>query len=418
MPNRKFIRPESAGGLVLIAAAVVALLLDNSPLAWLYDRLLGVPLAITLGQFGLEKPLLLWINDGLMAVFFLLVGLEIKREVLVGELSSRAKAALPLAAAVGGMVVPAAVFVLLNQGQAGNLSGWAIPAATDIAFALGILSLLGPRVPLSLKVLLTAIAIVDDLGAIVIIALFYTAGLSWISIALAAACGVGLLLLNRRGVTGYAPYVLVGIVMWVCVLKSGVHATLAGVALAMAIPLRTSGSVASSPLMRLEHSLQPWVAFMIMPVFAFANAGIPLVGMRWQDLLQPLTLGIALGLFVGKQLGVFLAARLAVGLGIAARPSGAGWSHVYGVALLAGVGFTMSLFIGTLAFDGVDQSTAVRLGVIVGSLLSGVSGYLVLHLSTRSVETQVASPDGSSSSSLPGRSATSPSWTEAGSSAS
>jgi NhaA family Na+:H+ antiporter len=391
MPIRKFIRLESAGGLVLMGAAAAALVLDNSPLAWLYDRLLGMPLAITIGEFGLKKPLLLWINDGLMAVFFLLVGLEIKREVLVGELSSRAKAALPLAAAVGGMVAPAAVFVLLNSGQPGNLAGWAIPAATDIAFALGILSLLGPRVPLSLKVLLTAIAIVDDLGAIVIIALFYTANLSWISIALAAACGVGLLVLNRKGVTGYAPYMLVGIVMWVCVLKSGVHATLAGVALAMAIPLRTAGPVESSPLMRLEHALHPWVAFMIMPVFAFANAGIPLLGMRWQDLLQPLTLGIALGLFVGKQLGVFLAARLAVALGIADRPSGAGWSQVYGVALLSGVGFTMSLFIGTLAFDGVDKATAVRLGVIVGSLLSGASGYLVLHFCARRVETTVTS---------------------------
>lgn len=391
MPIRKFIRLESSGGLVLMGAAAAALLLDNSPLAWLYDRLLGLPLAITIGQFGLEKPLLLWINDGLMAVFFLLVGLEIKREVLTGELSSRAKAALPLAAAVGGMVAPAVVFVALNYGQPENLSGWAIPAATDIAFALGILSLLGPRVPLSLKVLLTAIAIVDDLGAIVIIALFYTAQLSWISIALAALCALGLLVLNRKGVIGYTPYILVGIVMWVCVLKSGVHATLAGVVLAMAIPLRTAGPVAASPLMRLEHGLHPWVAFMIMPVFAFANAGIPLLGLRWPDLLQPLTLGIALGLFVGKQLGVFLAARLAVALGIADRPSGASWSHVYGVALLSGVGFTMSLFIGTLAFDGVSQATAVRLGVIAGSLLAGVSGYLVLHFSTRGVETTVAS---------------------------
>jgi NhaA family Na+:H+ antiporter len=391
MPIRKFIRLESSGGLVLIGAAAAALLLDNSPLAWLYDRLLGLPLAITIGQVGLEKPLLLWINDGLMAVFFLLVGLEIKREVLAGELSSRAKAALPLAAAAGGMVAPAVLFLLLNHGQPDNLSGWAIPAATDIAFALGILSLLGPRVPLSLKVLLTAIAILDDLGAIVIIALFYTAELSWISIALAAACGLGLLALNRTGVTTYAPYMLVGITMWVCVLKSGVHATLAGVALAMAIPLRTAGPVTDSPLMRLEHALHPWVAFMIMPVFAFANAGIPLLDIRWQDLLQPLTLGIALGLFVGKQLGVFLAARLAVALGIADRPSGASWPHVYGVALLSGVGFTMSLFIGTLAFDGVDKATAVRLGVIAGSLLAGVSGHLVLHLSTRKVETTVAS---------------------------
>jgi len=385
MPIRKFIRLESAGGIVLIGAAALALVLDNSPLAWLYDRLLQLPLAITIGDFGLQKPLLLWINDGLMAVFFLLVGLEIKREVLTGELSTRAKAALPLAAAVGGMAAPAAVFVLLNRGQPENLSGWAIPAATDIAFALGILSLLGPRVPLSLKVLLTAIAIVDDLGAIAIIALFYTANLSWVSLAFAAACGAGLFALNRLGVRGYAPYMLLGIVMWVCVLKSGVHATLAGVALAMAIPLRGAGPAADSPLMRLEHALHPWVAFLIMPVFAFANAGIPL-NIRWQDLMQPLTLGIALGLFVGKQFGVFLAARLAVALGIADRPSGAGWSQIYGVALLSGIGFTMSLFIGTLAFDAVEQATAVRLGVIVGSILAGASGYLVLRWGARGSE--------------------------------
>jgi NhaA family Na+:H+ antiporter len=384
VPIRKFIRLESSGGLVLIAAAAVALLLDNSPLAWLYDQLLGLPMAITIGRVGLEKPLLLWINDGLMAVFFLLVGLEIKREVLVGELSTRARAVLPLAAALGGMVAPAVVFFLLNYGQPENLSGWAIPTATDIAFALGVLSLLGSRVPLSLKVLLTAIAIVDDLGAIVIIAIFYTVELSWISIVLAAVCGLGLLVLNRKGVTGYAPYMLIGILMWLCVLKSGVHATLAGVALAMAIPLRTSGPLTASPLMRLEHALHPWVAFMIMPVFAFANAGIPLLDIRWQDLLQPLTLGIALGLFVGKQVGVFLAARLAVALGLADRPPGAGWWLVYGVALLSGVGFTMSLFIGTLAFDGVDKATAVRLGVIAGSLLAGVCGYLVLRLGPRS----------------------------------
>lgn len=383
MSIRKFISLESSGGLVLIGAAAAALLLDNSPLAWLYDRLLGLPLAITIGEVGLQKPLLLWINDGLMAVFFLLVGLEIKREVLAGELSSRARAALPLAAAVGGMVAPAAVFVLVNYGRPANLAGWAIPAATDIAFALGILSLLGPRVPLSLKVLLTAIAIVDDLGAIVIIAIFYTANLSWISIALAGACALGLLILNRRGVTGYAPYMLVGIVMWVCVLKSGVHATLAGVALAMAIPLRTGGPAEASPLVRLEHALHPWVAFMIMPVFAFANAGVPLLDLRWRDLLDPLTLGIALGLFAGKQIGVFLAARVAVAFGLAERPTGAGWPHVYGVALLSGVGFTMSLFIGTLAFEGADKATAVRLGVIAGSVLAGLSGYLVLRFARR-----------------------------------
>ena len=393
MPIRKFIRLESAGGLLLIAAAAVAMVLDNSPLAWLYDRLLELPLAITLGGLELEKPLLLWINDGLMAVFFLLVGLEIKREVLEGELSTRAKAALPFAAAFGGMVAPAAVFVFLNYSQPENLTGWAIPAATDIAFALGILSLLGPRVPLSLKVFLTAVAIVDDLGAILIIALFYTADLSWVSIALAAGCAVGLFVLNRRGVTKFAPYVLIGIVMWVCVLKSGVHATLAGVVLALAIPLRSTDPATASPLKTLEHSLHPWVAFMIMPVFAFANAGVSLQGLRWEDLFQPLTLGIALGLFVGKQLGVFFAARLAVALGIAHRPSDASWSQLYGVALLSGIGFTMSLFIGTLAFDGVDKAAAVRVGVIAGSLLAGIFGYALLRLSSSRTEATAAPPN-------------------------
>ena len=388
---RRFLRLESAGGLLLMAAAAMALVLDNSPLAWLYDRLLQVPFAVTLGGQGLEKPLLLWINDGLMVVFFLLVGLEIKREVLEGELSSRARASVPFIAAFGGMAFPALIFVALNQGSPENLEGWAIPAATDIAFALGILTLLGKRVPLSVKVFLTAVAIIDDLGAIVIIALFYTASLSWLSLGLGALCAIGLFSLNRRNVTKIAPYAVVGLIMWLCVLKSGVHATLAGVGIAMAIPLR-SRIDGDTPLVNLEHALHPWVAYLILPVFAFANAGVSLRGLSLADLLQPLPLGIALGLFLGKQLGVFLFTWLAVKLRIGERPVGASWAQIYGAALLAGIGFTMSLFIGTLAFEGPEQASAVRIGVIGGSLLSGLAGYLLLRFAPRGASSAVAAP--------------------------
>jgi len=382
MPIRKFLRLESAGGILLVAAAALAMVLDNSPLAWLYDKLLQVPFVVQLGALALEKPLLLWIN-GLMAVFFLLVGLEIKREILGGELSSRSKAALPVFAALGGMAVPALVFLGFNQGSAETLRGWAIPAATDIAFALGILALLGSRVPLSLKVFLTALAIIDDLGAIVIIALFYTSDLAWASIGLAAVCTAALVLLNVSGVTRIAPYVVVGTVLWVCVLKSGVHATLAGVIVALAVPLHPRVSGQRSPLLHLEHALHPWVAFLILPVFAFANAGVSLHGLSFADLLRPLPLGIALGLFVGKQIGVFGMSWLAVRLRLAAKPEGASWSQLYGAGLLAGVGFTMSLFIGTLAFEGPAAAADVRIGVLSGSLLSGLSGYLLLRFGAR-----------------------------------
>jgi NhaA family Na+:H+ antiporter len=380
MPIRNFIKLESGGGLLLILAAAVALILDNSPLSWLYDRLLEIPLAFQLGTFVLQKPLLLWINDGLMAIFFLLVGLEIKREILDGELSTRAKAALPVFAAAGGMVAPALVFTALNWGNPDSMRGWAIPTATDIAFVLGILSLLGTRVPLPLKVFLTAVAIIDDLGAILIIALLYSSDLSWAFHGAALICTIALFALNRAGVTRYAPYMLVGVVLWVCVLKSGVHATLAGVVLAMAIPIRSKDNPEHSPLRDLEHSLHPWVAYMIMPLFAFANAGVPLAGFRLADLVKPLTLGISLGLFIGKQAGLFVAARLAVALGLADKPEGTSWLQVYGAGLLAGIGFTMSLFIGTLAYPDVDHAARVRIGVITGSLLSGVCGYLVLRL--------------------------------------
>ena len=375
---QKFLRLESASGLLLIAAAAVALVLDNSPLAWLYDRLLAVPMAVQIGALIVSKPLLLWINDGLMAVFFLLVGLEIKREIFKGELSSRETAALPVLAAIGGMVAPAMVYLAINQGIPENLRGWAIPAATDIAFALGVLKLAGPRVPLSIKVFLTALAIIDDLGAIVIIAAFYTSELSVLSLGMAALFAVALFVLNRRGVTRYAPYVLIGIALWVCVLKSGVHATLAGVVLALAIPLR-GGDDGHSPLERMEHALHPWVAFMVMPVFAFANAGVSLAGLSIDDLLAPLPLGIAAGLFLGKQAGVFLATWLGVATGVARPPAGASWLQIYGAALLAGVGFTMSLFIGTLAFEAPEYAASVRVGVLSGSLLCGLLGFLVMR---------------------------------------
>jgi len=377
----KFLRLESASGLLLIAAAALALVLDNSPLAWLYDGLLAVPMAVQIGALAISKPLLLWINDGLMAVFFLLVGLEIKREVVKGELSSPAKAALPVLAAVGGMVAPALVFLAINQEAPENLRGWAIPAATDIAFALGILKLAGPRVPISVKIFLTALAIIDDLGAIVIIAAFYTANLAFVSLGLAGIFAIGLFILNRRGVTSFAPYVLLGIALWVCVLKSGVHATLAGVVLAFAIPLRggSGGGDVESPLERMEHALHPWVAYLVMPVFAFANAGVSLAGVSFRDLLTPLPLGISAGLLFGKQAGVFLMTWLGIATGIAQRPAGASWLQLYGASLLAGVGFTMSLFIGTLAFEGPEQASAVRIGVLSGSLVCGLLGYLVMR---------------------------------------
>ncbi len=337
---------------------------------------------IQIGELEIHKPLLLWINDGLMAIFFLLVGLEIKREALEGELSTLAQIALPGIAAAGGMAVPALVYVLFNLGSPAELKGWAIPAATDIAFALGILALLRSRVPLTLKVFLLAIAIIDDLGAIVIIALFYTKDLSLMSLLLASIGLVTLTLLNRLRVVRLAPYVLAGIFIWVCVLKSGVHATLAGVALAFAIPIRARDDPEHSPLRELEHILHPWVAYGIMPIFAFANAGVPLVGITVATLLSPLPLGIAMGLFVGKQISIFGSVWLAVKLRLCALPQGATWPQIYGVALLCGVGFTMSLFIGTLAFEDPQRAVGVRIGVLGGSILSAIIGYLVLRMAT------------------------------------
>jgi Na+:H+ antiporter, NhaA family len=377
---REFLKLESAGGFLLLAAAVLALILSNSPLAPLYEALLHLPFGVTLGPFALEKSLLHWINDGLMAVFFFLVGLEIKREVLEGELSSARQVALPGLCALGGVAVPALFYLAFNWTTPETRAGWAIPAATDIAFAIGVLALLGNRVPEGLKIFLLALAIIDDLGAIVIIAIFYTADLSLLSLGLATLGILGLVLLNRLGVLKLAPYVLIGIFIWVCVLKSGVHATLAGVTLAFAIPLNVAGPREAAPLRRCEHALHPWVTFGIMPVFAFANAGVALGAVGIDALLQPVTLGIAGGLFIGKQLGVMLVAVLGTALGLFRLPERATWAQMYGVAVLTGIGFTMSLFIGTLAFAGPEAAAPLRLGVLAGSLLSAVLGYVVLRL--------------------------------------
>ena len=366
-----------------MAAAFLAMLIANSPLKVYYDLLLDVPVEVRVGALQIAKPLVLWVNDGLMAVFFFLVGLELKREVVEGELSTLSKVMLPAVGALGGIVVPVAIFVWFNQGETAGMQGWAIPAATDIAFALGILMLLGKRVPVSLKVFLVSLAIFDDLGAIAIIALFFTIDLSYISLGVAEVCLVVLGVFAWKRVSVLAPYILVGVIMWIAVLKSGVHATLAGVALAAFIPMRDAKDPNHSPLKELEHDLHHVVAFGVLPIFAFVNAGVSFAGMGISDLLHPVPLGIAAGLFIGKQVGVFSFCAIAIKLGFARLPEGTGWSALYGVSILAGVGFTMSLFIGGLAFENVEMDLDMlfdeRLGIIVGSLLSGILGYLVLR---------------------------------------
>jgi len=386
-PLQEFLHLEAAGGLVLMAAAVVAMVVANSPLAGHYTAFLDLPFEIRLGTFGLAKPLILWINDGLMAVFFLLVGMELKREVAEGHLSSLRKASLPAFGAAGGMIAPAAIYAALNWGEPVAMRGWAIPTATDIAFALGVLSLLGPRVPAALKAFLLSVAIFDDLGAIIVIALFYTAELSVTALVAAAVLVLVLVALNRLGVTRPAAYILVGVPLWVAVLKSGVHATLAGVVVAMFIPLRVPDEVRApdkpaSPLRHLEHTLHPWVAFGVLPIFAFANAGVPVLGMSLGDMLHPVPLGIAAGLVAGKQVGILALCWIAVRLGVASRPEGVGWGSLYGTALICGIGFTMSLFIASLAFEqGAAAPVGLdRLGILIGSLVSGLAGYAVLRL--------------------------------------
>jgi NhaA family Na+:H+ antiporter len=384
---RDFLQKESAGGITLIVAAALALAIANSPLAASYFALLDLPVVVGIGSAMIDKPLLLWINDGLMAVFFFLVGLEVKREVLEGQLDSWDKASLPLIAAIGGMAIPAAIYLAINAGSPANFSGWAIPAATDIAFALGILTLLGPRVPVALKALLLAIAVIDDIGAIAIIALFYTAETD-VTMLLGAAGVLALLaVIGRSRVASTIPYVLLAIVLWVFVLKSGVHATLAGVAASMCVPLKAANG--ETPLELMEHRLLPWVAFLVIPIFGFANAGVSLGGIHLSDLVAPLPLGIALGLLIGKQVGILGFAYGGVKLGLARLPEGMDWRQLHGLSLLAGIGFTMSLFIGNLAFADPAQVEAVKLGVLGGSLVAALAGYLLLARCLPDAETEM-----------------------------
>ncbi|MSO71367.1 MAG: Na+/H+ antiporter NhaA [Alphaproteobacteria bacterium] len=376
---REFLKLESTAAAALLVAAALAMVAQNSPAAWLYDAIIDLPASIALGPFALNKPLLHWINDGLMAVFFLLVGLEIKREVLEGELTDPAQAVLPVIAALGGMAAPALLFTLINAGNPQNLAGWAVPTATDIAFALGALSLAGPRVPAALKVFLLTLAVADDLGAIGAIALFYTAKLSYGSLLFAGVLIAALAALNVLGVARRGAYLLLGVALWASVLNSGVHATLAGVVLAFAIPLRARDADGQSPLIRLEHELHPWVAFGILPLFGFANAGVHFGDIGVRDLFATLPLGIAFGLLLGKPAGVLAAAWITIRLGFARLPSGVTWRDLMGVACLAGIGFTMSLFIGSLAFDDAPRTAAIRIGVLAGSLLSAGIGLALLR---------------------------------------
>lgn len=380
----RFFQLEAASGLLLIAAAALALIINNSPLSYLYNGLLDVPVVAQIGALKIAKPLLLWINDGLMALFFLLVGLEVKREVVDGHLSKPSQIVLPGAAAIGGMVVPALIYWFLNKDNPAAVAGWAIPMATDIAFALGVLALLGKRVPVSLKLFLMTLAIIDDLGAIIVIALFYSGTLSSLSLGLAAACLVVLIAMNRMGVVKLGPYMVVGLILWVCVLKSGVHATLAGVTLALCIPLRTKNAE-PSPLLSLEHALHPWVAYGILPLFAFANAGVSLAGVSLESFTHHVPMGIAVGLLLGKTLGVFGFAWVMIKGGMAALPAGANWGQVLGVAILCGIGFTMSLFVGSLAFvPGSSEYAGMdRMGILTGSILAALIGYGITALSSR-----------------------------------
>jgi len=377
----EFFRLEAAGGIVLIAAAVLAMVAANSPLVSYYEGFRALPVQVRVGALDIAKPLLLWINDGLMAVFFLLVALEIKREALSGQLASRSQLVLPMMCAAAGVAVPALLFVALNHNDAQAMRGWAVPTATDIAFALGVLALLGSRVPTGMKLLLSTIAVVDDLIAILIIAFFYSHGLSVTALVWAAAAVAGMWLLNRRGVMRLAPYLLLGVVLWVCVLKSGVHATLAGVVTGLMIPHRRRDAAADahSPLESLEHALHPWVAYAILPMFAFANAGRVLDGMRLDDLLAPLPMGVALGLVIGKPVGIVGAAMAMRALGWARFPEGMDVRAMIGLGLMCGIGFTMSLFIASLAYHDTDAYGSAVLGVLLASLISAVAGWLWLR---------------------------------------
>ena len=382
---QQFLRLEASAGILLLLAAILAMVAENSAANDWYDALRSIPVEIRIGEFEIAKPLLLWINDGLMAIFFFLIGLEIKREFLHGELSEPSRLLLPVLAAVGGMAVPAVIYAAINWDDPVALRGWAIPSATDIAFALGVLALLGNRVPNALKLFLMTLAIADDLGAIIIIAAFYTSKLYPVSLLIAAIAITALFVLNRRGVLALPPYLLIGMVLWAAVLKSGVHATLAGVLTALFIPFARQPGSEKTQLEKLEDDLHPAVVYGILPLFAFVNTGISFAGLSLHSLLHPVPLGIAAGLFIGNQLGVFGMAWLAIKAGIAKLPQDASWLQIYGVALLCGIGFTMSLFISSLAFEEGGAGFAVddRLGILLGSMVSAVAGYLVLRFASR-----------------------------------
>lgn len=381
---RKFFQLKSAAGILLLVSAIAAILVENSFLSDSYSKFLHFSINIKIYNFAIDKDLHHWINDGLMAIFFLLVGLEIKRELVQGHLSTREQFSLPAVAAVGGITIPAIIYISLNFGNEVTTNGWAIPTATDIAFALGVVTLLGNRVPISLKVTLVAIAIIDDLMAIIIIAAFYTSDLSINYLIFAAISTSILFVLNNRKINKLSIYIIVGILLWVFVLKSGIHASIAGVLLAQFIPLKSKDSSSPSPLHKLEHSIEPWVNFIILPIFAFSNAGVSFSGMKFNLLWDPVTLGIILGLFFGKQIGVMLFTYLGTILKICKLPSDISWSQYYGLSLVTGIGFTMSLFIGSLAFVDPEYQTSVRLGVLIASLLAGILGYLTLRVTTKS----------------------------------
>ena len=377
----RFFKHDSAGGILLVIMAILAMIMANSPIASGYQWFLDIPVEVQIGSLEVAKPLLLWINDGLMALFFFLVGLELKREVLYGHLSQKSNLTLPMLAAAAGVAIPALIYYFFNQNDPIGVKGWAIPAATDIAFALGIFSLFGKHLPVSLKLFLLSVAILDDLSAIIIIALFYSADLSIESLIVAAIGLTALLITNRLKIRSQAVYILLGVVVWVSVLKSGVHATLAGFAVALFIPTRVKNNDGHYMAEHMEHGLHSWVTFFILPLFAFANAGVSLAGITLNGLFDPIVLGIAAGLFIGKQIGVFSICWLAIKSNLAPMPKDATWGQLYAVAVLCGVGFTMSLFIGSLAFEGLasDFQVKVKLGVLLGSLLSAVVGALVLY---------------------------------------
>ena len=382
-PFKWFFQLEAASGLVLLIAAIVALIISNSDFSELYFDTLEQYLFIGVNSFGLKLSIHHWINDALMAIFFFFVTLEIKREFIQGELSNFKKALLPIIAAVGGMLVPAFFYILINYGNAETINGWAIPSATDIAFSLGILSLLGSRVPISLKIFLTALAIIDDLGAILIIAFFYSGDLSISYLSLILISYIFLLLLNKLGFKKFLPYLLIGLFMWYFTYKSGIHATIAGVLLASTIPHRIK-SKDFSLLIKIEHSISPYVAFIIMPLFAFANAGVSLSGLTFSSLMLPVPLGILLGLFFGKQLGVMLFSYVSVKLKVAEMPANSTWLSLYGISILTGIGFTMSLFVGNLAFvENIQYIDGVKIGVLAGSLLSTLFGYFLLLMTSK-----------------------------------